>query len=105
MSSNFWHPTHERCGFILKNGTQIEVPNIHLDPQKHFQIADEDIEKYLPDVAYFWHSHPSNVLNLSLSDYFCFLTYPEHRHRIYGENDAFTEYYVRRGFVMQEEEL
>ena len=56
----------------------------------------------LENIECFWHSHPSNNLNLSLDDYAAFLKYPDHKHRIYSQT-SFAEYYVRRGFVMRVE--
>lgn len=102
MLNNFWHPHLERCGFILKNNTVIECENISDTPQLTFKIADSDIEKYAENIYCFWHSHPSDDVNLSLKDYQLFLLYPEHKHRIYGSK-VFAEYYVRRNFVMREE--
>lgn len=102
MSSKFWSPIEERCGFILKDGTQIEVPNVHSDPMNFFKIDQAEIDKYIGDIAIFWHSHPNNNLNLSLTDYFSFLAYPDHKHRIYNSQDQYAEYYVRRGFIMRE---
>jgi len=102
MLSKFWSPEAERCGFILKDGTHIEVPNIHKDPRNFFAMDEAEIEKHKDQIAYFWHSHPSNDINLSLDDYFAFLAYPDHRHRIYNSKDEFAEYYIRRGFVMRE---
>ncbi|WGH24513.1 tail protein [Acinetobacter phage EAb13] len=102
MLSKFWSPEVERCGFILKDGTQVEVPNVHKEPQNFFAIDEAEIEKYKDQIAYFWHSHPSNDINLSLDDYLSFLAYPDHRHRIYNSKDEFAEYYIRRGFVMRE---
>lgn len=102
MSSKFWNPTLERCGFILKDGTPIEVPNVHSDPKNFFKVDQAEIDKYIDDIAIFWHSHPSGNDNLSLSDYFAFLAYPDHKHRIYNSENTYAEYYVRRGFVMRE---
>ena len=102
MSNRFWNPIEETCGFILKDGTVIEVANIHPDPTRYFRMSESEIEKHLPEIDIFWHSHPNGNLNLSLSDYFSFTQYPDHKHRIYGFDDKYAEYYVRRGFVMRE---
>ncbi|URG13841.1 hypothetical protein [Acinetobacter phage vB_AbaS_TCUP2199] len=103
MSSKFWSPFSERCGFILKDGTQIEVPNIHKEPSNFFAMDPAEIEKYKDQIAYFWHSHVDDNINLSLDDYLSFLAYPDHRHRIYNSRDEYAEYYVRRDFVLREE--
>lgn len=102
MLSKFWSPYEERCGFILKDGTVVEVPNIHPEPKRYFQISQEEIDKHLPEIYAFWHSHSDNNLNLSLADYFSFIAFPNHRHRIYNKENQYAEYYVRRGFVMRE---
>ena len=102
MSSSFWHPILERCGFILKDGSVVEVENESATPSGTFQISESVIEQTgLENIAIFWHSHPSGDVNLSLDDYFNFLQYPDHKHHIYNET-GFAEYYVRRGFVMRE---
>lgn len=102
MLSKFWNPYEERCGFILQDGTVIETPNVHSEPSWYFKIDQSEIDKHLPDIYAFWHSHPDNNLNLSLADYFSFTAYPKHKHRIYNSENQYAEYYVRRGFVMRE---
>ena len=101
MSNNFWHPKLEKCGFILEDGTVVECENTSPNPERGFQIDQAEIDKY-NNISVFWHSHPSDDLNLSLEDYFNFLKYPEQRHRIYGSTE-YAEYFVRRNFVMREE--
>lgn len=104
-SSSFWHPTLERCGFILKDGTVVEVENTSATPSSTFKISEDEISNIgLENICIFWHSHPSGNVNLSLDDYFAFLSFPDQKHRIYNQT-GFAEYYVRRGFVMREEEL
>ena len=103
MSSKFWSPFSERCGFILKDGTLVEVPNIHQEPSNFFTIDSEEIKKHLDQIECFWHSHLDDNLNLSLDDYLSFLAYPDQRHRIYNSKDEYAEYYVRRNFVLREE--
>lgn len=102
MLSKFWNPNEERCGFILKDGTAVELPNIHPEPSRYFKIDQGEIDKQLDNIEAFWHSHPDNNINLSLADYFAFNQYPDHRHRIYNSDDNYAEYYIRRGFVMRE---
>lgn len=101
MLNRFWHPSQELCGFILQDETVIVCENKHSDPTKGFEIAQEEIDKY-DNITCFWHSHPSDDINLSLADYQTFLNYPDQKHRIYGST-GYAEYYVRRGFVMREE--
>lgn len=100
MSKNkMWHPIEELCGFILNDGSVIEVANIASNTKQHFKISVAILEHYLNDIAIFWHSHPSNNTNLSLEDYKAFLAFPDHEHRIYSETQ-YTSYYVRRGLVI-----
>lgn len=101
MLNKMWHPTVELCGFGLEDGTIIACENKASDPTRAFQIDEQEIKRH-DNIVFFWHSHPSDDVNLSLADYHTFLSYPEHRHRIYGST-KYAEYYVRRGFVMREE--
>lgn len=103
MLNNQWNETVELCGVILKDGSVIEAKNVHPFPQNNFTMGKDFLDSLdLDNVACFWHSHPSNELNLSLSDYENFLKYPDHVHRIYSAFD-YADYYVRRGFVMRVE--
>lgn len=103
MLNNLWDEVVERCGVILKDGTVVEATNIHKTPENNFMIGSDFLDDLdLDNVSCFWHSHPSNDLNLSLSDYENFLKYPDHIHRIYSAFDH-ADYYIRRGFVMRVE--
>lgn len=103
MLNNNWDEVVERCGVILTNGASVEFKNNHPEPSKHFLITEEDIDSVgLSNIACFWHSHPSNDVNLSLDDYQMFLKYPDHIHRIYSAFDS-ADYYVRRNLVMRVE--
>lgn len=102
LNAKTWDSTVELCGFILRTGEVVFVNNKSENPSNSFEISQEDIDLYgLDNIAYFWHSHPSNNLNLSVADYFNFLKYPDHIHRIYTEN-AFRDYKIRNGLVIQE---
>ena len=94
LQNNFWHPVNEKCGFILKDGTVINLENKHPHPNLGFLIPDSDIDQYKDDIAAIWHSHPSNDVNLSVEDYAAFLRYPDYDHHIYGLNHM-AAYYVR----------
>ena len=45
MSHNFWHPTLEQCGFILKNQDVVFIGNLSRNPEVSFEISEKDIEK------------------------------------------------------------
>lgn len=47
----------EACGFVLKDGTVIQVKNTAEKPGLEFQIAAEDSAKYLDDAQAIWHTH------------------------------------------------
>lgn len=72
----------ERCGFILKNGAVVELPNSHIDPKGSFCISDEDAEEYQGQIAAIWHTHCSDSYNLSMTDYEGFLEHPNLTHFI-----------------------
>lgn len=97
-----WHPILEKCGVILKTGEIVELINESFEPDQSFKISQEAVDNIgLDNIETFWHSHPSNNSNLSLEDYFTFIKYPDHKHRIYV-NDHFVDYYVRNGLVIRE---
>jgi proteasome lid subunit RPN8/RPN11 len=89
----YWGPQLERCGFILKDGSIVEMPNVHKDTQAGFKIAPEDILKYEEGVAATWHTHPVTGPNLSPEDYRCFLDWPNWSHFIVCR-DKVWGYYV-----------
>ena len=76
----YWNSDEERCGFILKSGEIVEVPNIAPNPQHEFEVSEEDFEKYYSEVAASWHTHTNDFSNLSLSDYYTFQGLPEWDH-------------------------
>lgn len=88
----------ERVGFVLTDGTVVEVENIHPDPQNSFRVAGADLREYVPKARATWHTHPGEINNLSVSDYHSFLNYPNLRHFIVG-TDGVREYYVEDGDV------
>lgn len=72
----------ERCGFILKNGAVVELPNSHVDPKNSFSISDSDAQEYRGKIAAIWHTHCSENYNLSMTDYEGFLEHPNLTHFI-----------------------
>lgn len=101
MLNEFWSPVVERCGVILKDGSVQELNNIHPKPDSFFEMDMKQVENLIDDVEVFWHSHTTNNVNLSLADYFSFLKYPDHIHRIYSAT-GFAQYIVRNGLVIRE---
>lgn len=89
----FLTPGAERVGFILKDGTVVEVENTCEIPDEGFEVLPEDIERHHDDVVATWHTHPGASSNLSVGDMESFRTFPDWRHFIVGQ-DGVTEYYV-----------
>ncbi len=90
---------HERCGFILKSGEIVEVPNICNEPTGGFDMRGSDILQFAPISTATWHTHPDEDSNLSSGDYLTFLNWPELDHYIIG-NDGVTKFYVSEGDVL-----
>lgn len=76
----------ERCGLILKDGTIVEIDNVHDDPTQGYEMdllqALEYIEAEL--VAATWHTHPKAGPNLSGEDWKGFRGWPDWEHVIIG---------------------
>ena len=68
-----WTPEQERCGLILKDGTILELENLHPDPVHFYEMNPE---KYLDEAWAIWHCHPQTTGNLSVDDYLNFSTPP-----------------------------
>ena len=89
----------ERVGFVLRDGTLVEVANHCSDPENGFEVSGEDIIRYTDDAVATWHTHPGETNNLSVGDYQTFLSWPNLRHFIIGTN-GIREYYVEDGEVL-----
>jgi proteasome lid subunit RPN8/RPN11 len=53
---------HEACGFILKDGTIIEIPNAALDSTRNFEMSRKHLCERVPNpqlIAAIWHTHPT----------------------------------------------
>ncbi len=90
--------SHERCGFVLKTGEIVEVPNICIDPENGFDMRGADIVQFAPQAVATWHTHPGEDSNLSSGDFQSFLNWPELEHYIVG-NDGVTKFRVEDGDV------
>lgn len=95
---DLWIPAAEKCGFVLSDGTIMEVPNVHPEPQNNFCIPAETILEYADQIRIIWHTHTTDEVNLSVEDYHAFLNYPDYEHQIYTQYDM-ASYYVRENLV------
>lgn len=60
---------NEVCGFIMKDGSIIQVPNLHHDPKRGFLMASQCLETLNPyGIQAIWHSHPKGSLKPSKAD-------------------------------------
>ncbi len=100
--SDLWNDTAERCGFILKSGEIVEVDNIAEDPKNEFEVSEADFEKYYANAVASWHSHTDDFSNLSLSDYYTFLSLPEWDHWIVSKYKS-VKFSVKSECVILEE--
>src|SRR3546814_6030680 len=57
----------ERCGFVLRDGTVVEITNVHDEPERGFRMAPARVLEYVdnPDLVGTWHTHPGGDPNLS----------------------------------------
>jgi len=90
----------ERLGFILKDGSHIEVENMADDPQVGGLMSSDDLMKHFDNVKASWHTH-TGTANLSESDYTSFLSYPDWDHYIAG-TDGIIKYSIKEGNLVQE---
>jgi proteasome lid subunit RPN8/RPN11 len=96
---SLYEGAYERCGFILKTGEIVEVPNICAEPTGGFDMRGADIVKFAPISQATWHTHPDDDSNLSSGDFLTFLNWPELDHYIVG-NDGVTKFVVEDGDVL-----
>lgn len=91
---------NERCGFILTDGSIVEIENVAPEPQHSFLAKGEDVLRYIDEVAATWHTHPGGTSNLSVGDADTFKFWPDCLHHIVGE-DGVSTYEVRNQVVMR----
>lgn len=94
---------NERVGFVLKDGSTVEISNICQDPKNGFDVDGADLLRYLDDAVATWHTHPNATSNLSVGDLQSYLNYPELTHYIAG-TDGVATYYVENGRVLRKDE-
>jgi proteasome lid subunit RPN8/RPN11 len=88
----------ERVGFILTSGEEVEVENIHEDPNNGFDVDPAILVKYEADIVATFHTHPDCSSNLSVDDYQAFFNWPEVLHFIIG-NDGIRCFQVKQGKI------
>lgn len=91
--------THERVGFVLNDGSLVEVPNISAVPEDSFDVSDADLDKYIDDAAATWHTHPGQSSQLSIGDYETYRELIGMTHFIVG-TDGVSAYIVDRDAVL-----
>ena len=89
----------EACGLILKDGTIIDLVNVHASPDQAFHIAAADVIKYELDMAATWHTHVGKAYP-SGADYVCFRNWSKLNHYIVGD-DGLKCYNVEAGTVYE----
>ena len=93
----------ERCGFVLKDGSLVEVKDIHEEPQLGFHMDPAELILYVDAAAATWHTHPQTSPNLSQDDYAGFLAWPNLQHHIVGRTPTGIEirtYVVEDGVLV-----
>lgn len=94
----------ERCGLILKDGTVVELENVHEAPREGYRMRPSDALPHLENLAGTWHTHPDSDPNLSEEDRNGFLAWPDLEHFIVGRRNGavfVTKYVVEDGMVLQ----
>jgi proteasome lid subunit RPN8/RPN11 len=97
----YLNETHERVGFILKDGKVVEVENICEDTASGFEVKGTDILFYLDKAVATWHTHPGTTSNLSTHDHYAFRNFPNWKHYIVG-TDGVACYVIENGAVIRE---
>lgn len=87
------HEGAERVGFILNDGSVIEVRNAAMEPEKGFEVSGEDIIKYATkgNCLAVWHTHPGKESNLSGEDLRAVTQWSDLVHFVIG-NDGVSAY-------------
>jgi proteasome lid subunit RPN8/RPN11 len=106
MLENLLQPsdTVERCGLILKDGTILELVNVHDTPERGYRMDPTAALPHLENLTGTWHTHPDSDPNLSEEDYAGFLAWPDLEHYIIGRRNgqlAVSKYIVEEGMVIE----
>lgn len=92
---------NERCGFVLTDGSILEVKNIHTNPETGFMMSSRDVFDYAlsSKAVATWHTHPEAPSSLSADDYVGFQNFPNLKHYIIGQ-DGLSTYVVENRHVI-----
>lgn len=88
----------ERLGFVLSDGSIIELENVAEDSTTTGEARAEDIIKYCDDAVATWHTHPMGSCEMSEDDASHFRAWPGLDHYIIGE-DGVKRYFVDNGRI------
>lgn len=91
----------ERVGLILNDGQVIELANTSPTPDEASLIDPMDLIFYEDTAVATWHTHPRQVSNLSVDDFFAFKNWPQLKHYIVGA-DGVRCFRVERGRVLND---
>lgn len=92
----------ERCGFILRDNSIVEVENLALNNNDGFEMSGKDILSYMYEAIGSWHTHPGSPSNLSMGDYDGFFNFKGMDHYIVGI-DGIRRYYFKDDMLLCEE--
>lgn len=90
----------ERVGFVLDDGTIVEVENESPSPEDSFLVPPESLVEYEDRVIATWHTHPTGSSNLSVDDLEGFKSWPDWVHYVVGV-DGVRSFRVDQGRVLQ----
>lgn len=85
----------ERGGWILRDGTIVEVANASPTPNDGFAMSVDDAIAHCDEAAATFHTHPGQTANLSKEDWETFIQWPGHTHIIVGTDGV--RYYNVKG--------
>lgn len=100
---DYYEGDNERVGFVLSDGSIVEVKNICHDPKNGFEVSGEDILKFHQDAVATWHTHPGAQSNLSVGDHDTYKMWPDLLHYIIGK-DGISTYKVVNGKVVKDDQ-
>ena len=93
----------ERCGFVLDDGSIVEIANVSETPAASFKMDPVQVLEHLDRVKETWHTHPDTDPNLSGEDHSGFLAWPDMVHSIIGRRGGevvVTRWRVEEGLVI-----
>lgn len=78
---------NEVCGFVLDDWDWVQIPNCHPEPQRHFQMEEQEmlavLTHSLHKVRGIYHSHPRGNVRPSDNDAVMMQNYMEHGFRFW----------------------